>query len=118
MSTPTPITEAVLAALVYVRNNYDEGGQWDLACDKMQNEILNKDRGRGAPQLAAAARILADEVERLRAQPQTADYVSGCCHAKTETAGHKTPGIKVWFWCTSCRKPCDIFFRNSKPTQP
>ena len=71
MTTPTPITESVLAALIYVRNNYDEGGQWDLASQKMQSEILNKDRGRGAPQLAAAARILADEVERLRAELNT-----------------------------------------------
>jgi hypothetical protein len=37
----------------------------------MQSEILNKDRGRGAPQLAAAARILADEVERLWADLNT-----------------------------------------------
>ena len=71
MTTPTPITDAVLAALIYVRNNYDEGGQWDLACDKMHSEIVNKDRGRGAPQLAAAARILADEVERLRKELNT-----------------------------------------------
>jgi len=71
MTTSTPITDTVQAALIYVRNNYDEGGQWDLACDKMQREILNKDRGRGAPQLAAAARILADEVERLRAELNT-----------------------------------------------
>ena len=71
MTTPTPITESVLAALIYVRNNYEKGEQWDLACQKMQSEILNQDRGRGAPQLAAAARILADEVERLRAQLNT-----------------------------------------------
>ena len=71
MTTPTPITEPVLAALIYVRNNYEEGGQWDLACDKMHSEIVNKDRGRGAPQLAAAARILADEVERLRKELNT-----------------------------------------------
>ena len=66
-----PIKEAVQAALIYVRNNYEEGEQWDLACHKMQSEILNKDRGRGAPQLAAAARILADEVERLRKELNT-----------------------------------------------
>ena len=71
MTTPTPITESVQAALIYVRNNYEEGEQWDLACHKMQSEILNKDRGRGAPQLAAAARILADEVERLRKELTT-----------------------------------------------
>ena len=71
MTTSTPITESVLAALLYVRNNYEEAEQWDLACHKMQSEIVNKDRGRGAPQLAAAARILADGVERLRAQLNT-----------------------------------------------
>jgi Zn/Cd-binding protein ZinT len=90
-------------------------GHWDYACNKMIDETTDQDRKRGFPQLAAAARILAAEVERLRGgKPQTADYVSGCCHTKTETAGHKNPGIKVWFWCTSCRKPCDIFFADHK----
>ena len=112
MSTPTPITEAVLAALVYVRNNYDEGGQWDLACDKMQNEILNKDRGRGAPQLAAAARILADEVERLRAQPQTQSVaLSDCCEAPAVVAGK--PNSTQWYVCPQCCQPCDVFIRGT-----
>jgi len=112
MTTPTPITEAVLAALVYVRNNYDEGGQWDLACDKMQNEILNKDRGRGAPQLAAAARILADEVERLRAQPQTQSIaLSDCCEATAVVAGK--PNSTQWYVCPQCCQPCDVFIRGT-----
>jgi hypothetical protein len=71
MTTSTPITDAVQAALIYVRNDYANSEQWDLACHKMQSEILNQDRGRGAPQLAAAARILADEVERLRKELNT-----------------------------------------------
>ena len=71
MSTLNPIKEAVQAALIYVRNDYANSEQYDPASQKMQSEILNKDRGRGAPQLAAAARILADEVEKLRAELNT-----------------------------------------------
>ena len=71
MTTSKPITDAVKAALIYVRNDYEDAEQYDPASQKMQSEILNKDRGRGAPQLAAAARILADEVERLRKELTT-----------------------------------------------
>lgn len=112
MSTLNPITESVLAALLYVRNNYDEGGQWDLACDKMQSEILNKDRGRGAPQLAAAARILADEVERLRAgQQQQSIALSDCCEATAVVAGK--PNSTQWYVCPQCCQPCDVFIRGT-----
>ena len=124
MTTPTPITESVLAALIYVRNNYDEGGQWDLACDKMHSEILNKDRGRGAPQLAAAARILADEVERLRAELNTNKTIiehelntvlSDCCEAPAVVAGK--PNSTQWYVCPQCCQPCDIFYQDIN-TQP
>jgi hypothetical protein len=121
--TPIPITEAVQAAIYFAKYKKSTLSEYCWACDKMERELTDQDKDRVSPQLAAAARILAAEVERLRGgQPQTADYVSGCCHAKTETAGHKNPGIKVWFWCTSCRKPCDIFFADhkaqSEKTQP
>ena len=110
MTTPTPITEAVQAALIYVRNNYEEGEQWDLACHKMQSEILNKDRGRGAPQLAAAARILADEVERLRVLPQSI-ALSDCCEATAVVAGK--PNSTQWYVCPQCCQPCDVFIRGT-----
>jgi len=111
MTTSTPITDAVQAALIYVRNNYDEGGQWDLACDKMQSEILNKDRGRGAPQLAAAARILADEVERLRAEKQPQSIaLSDCCEAPAVVAGR--PNSTQWYVCPQCCQPCDVFYQD------
>ena len=124
MTTPTPITESVLAALIYVRNNYEEGGQWDLACDKMHSEILNKDRGRGAPQLAAAARILADEVERLRKELNTNKTIiehelntvlSDCCEAPAVVAGK--PGSTQWYACPECCQPCDVYYQD-KNTQP
>jgi len=116
MTTPTPITESVLAALIYVRNDYEENGQWDLACDKIHSEILNKDRGRGAPQLAAAARILADEVERLRAQLQTQSVaLSDCCEAPAVVAGK--PNSTQWYVCPQCCQPCDVFYQD-KNTQP
>jgi len=114
MTTPTPITDTVQAALIYVRNDYEEGEQWDLACHKMQSEILNKDRGRGAPQLAAAARILADEVERLRALPQSI-ALSDCCEAPAVVAGK--PGSTQWHVCPQCCQPCDVYYQD-KNTQP
>jgi hypothetical protein len=111
----TPITEAVQAAIYFAKHTQVDLSEYCWACDIIEREIIYLDQDRTSPQLAAAARILAAEVERLRGgKPQTADYVSGCCHTKTETAGHKNPGIKVWFWCTSCRKPCDIFFADHK----
>ena len=124
MRSILPITEPVLAALIYVRNNYDEGGQWDLACDKMHSEILNKDRGRGAPQLAAAARILADEVERLRKELNTNKTIiehelntvlSDCCEAPAVVAGK--PGSTQWYACPECCQPCDVYYQD-KNTQP
>jgi len=114
MTTPTPITDAVQAALIYVRNNYEDAEQYDPASQKMQSEILNKDRGRGAPQLAAAARILADEVERLRAE-QSRIAFSDCCEAPAVTAGK--PGSTQWHVCPQCCQPCDIFYQDTQ-TQP
>ena len=167
MTTPTPIIEPVQAALIYVRNDYANAEQYDPASQKMQSEILNKDRGRGAPQLAAAARILADEVVRLRAELNTqpkydetveariqetnwnaamhehenislrarldetrilADEVerlragqqqqsiafSDCCEARAVIAGK--PGSTQWYACPECYEPCDVFIRTT--TQP
>ena len=114
MTTPTPITDAVKAALIYVRNDYEDAEQYDPASQKMQSEILNKDRGRGAPQLAAAARILADEVERLRAQPQSI-ALSDCCEAEAVVAGK--PGSTQWHVCPQCCQPCDVFYQDIN-TQP
>jgi hypothetical protein len=114
MTTPTPITDAVKAALIYVRNDYEDAEQYDLASQKMQSEILNKDRGRGAPQLAAAARILADEVERLRAEQSTI-ALSDCCSAPAVVAGK--PGSTQWYVCPQCCQPCDVFYQDTN-TQP
>ena len=114
MTTSTPITESVQAALIYVRNDYANAEQYDPASQKMHSEILNKDRGRGAPQLAAAARILADEVERLRAE-QSRIAFSECC--KKPVMFGKT-GSTQWYGCPECCQPCDIFFRNEGTQQP
>ena len=120
----TSITDAVLAALIYVRNDYEDVEQYDPACHKMQSEILNKDRGRGAPQLAAAARILADEVERLRAELNTNKTIiehelntalSDCCEAPAVVAGK--PNSTQWYVCPQCCQPCDVFYQD-KNTQP
>lgn len=99
------ISDAVQAALIYVRNEDEESEQWDLVCHKMEDEILYRDRSRGAPQLAAAARILADEVERLRKE-MTRYGVSDCCKWRATTAGKA--GATCWWECSFCHKPCRI----------
>ena len=67
MSPSFPITDAVQAALYFV--NYTGYNQLNFcwACDMIEREITDEDREKGCPQLAASARILADEVVRLRA---------------------------------------------------
>ena len=69
MSTSiNPITETVQVALWWAKPETATIGQWEFACHKMIDEVIDRDRDRGFSQLAAAARILADEVVRLRAQ--------------------------------------------------
>ena len=71
MSTSFPITDAVQAALYFV--NYTGYNQLNFcwACDIIEREITDEDRKKVCPQLAASARILADEVVRLRAELDT-----------------------------------------------
>ena len=71
MTTPTPIKEAVQAAIFYAKFTDTNLSEYCWACDKIQREVTDPDRERVSPQLAAAARILADEVERLRAELNT-----------------------------------------------
>jgi hypothetical protein len=68
MTTPTPITEPVQAAIYFARYKESTLSEYCWSCDKMEREITDGDRERVCSQLAAAARILADEVERLRAE--------------------------------------------------
>ena len=112
--TSTPITETVQAALWYAKPEALGMGHWDYACNKMRDEVIEQDRHRGWPQLAAAARILADEVVRLRAIPQNA-VLSGCCEAPAVVAGK--PESTQWYVCQHCCQPCDIFYQD-KNTQP
>lgn len=66
-----PIKEAVQAALYFVRYKESSISDYCWACDKIQREVTDPDRERVSPQLAAAARILADEVERLQGELNT-----------------------------------------------
>ena len=66
-----PIKEAVQAALYFARYKEATTLEYCWACDIIESEITFGDRERVCPQLAAAARILADEVERLRAELNT-----------------------------------------------
>ena len=67
----TPITDAVQAALYYAKPNNLTIEQLDFAYDQMAKHTTDEDRERMCSQLAAAARILADEVVRLRAELNT-----------------------------------------------
>ena len=61
----TPITDTIQAALHYVNPDRLTCEQWAFANAEMDRQIIENDRNRGADQLAAAARILAAEVERF-----------------------------------------------------
>ena len=63
-----PIEEAVQAAIFYAKFTDSNLSEYCWACDKIQREINDVDRDQVCPQLAASARILADEVMRLRAE--------------------------------------------------
>ena len=71
MRSILPIKEAVQAAIYFARYKGCTLSEYCWACDKMERELTDQDKDRVSPQLAAAARILADEVERLRAELNT-----------------------------------------------
>ena len=64
----TPITDPVEAAIVFAQPVKDDINKFCRALDRLVPELTNEDKERGNPTLAAAARILADEVVRLRAE--------------------------------------------------
>ena len=64
--TSIPITEAVRAALYFAKYKESNLSEYCWSSDKMESEVTEQDELRGHAQLAAAARILAEEVERLR----------------------------------------------------
>ena len=63
-----PIEEAVQAALYFARYKGSTISEYCWACYIIESEITFGDRERVCSQLAAASRILADEVVRLRAE--------------------------------------------------
>ena len=67
-TTIAPISDTVRAAMYFADPHICTHDQWDEASDKMYAEIKPQDKQRGNPPLAAAARILAEEVERLRGE--------------------------------------------------
>jgi hypothetical protein len=68
--TSIPITEAVQAAIDFAKYKESTLSEYYWACDKMEREITDQDREQVCSQLAAAARILAAEVERLTKELQ------------------------------------------------
>lgn len=113
----TQITDAVQAALYYAKPTNLTIDELDFAYDQMAKHTTDEDRERMCSQLAAAARILADEVERLRAELNTNKTVilntvlSDCCEATAVVAGK--PGSTQWYVCPQCCQPCDVFIRTT-----
>ena len=109
-------SDTVQAALHYVNPDRLTMDQWAFANAEMDRQIIENDRNRGADRLAAAARILAAEVERLRAgQQQKSIALSDCCEAVAVVAGK--PNSTQWYVCPQCCQPCDVFYQD-KNTQP
>ena len=67
-TTMTPISETVRAAIYFARYNESNLSEYCWSSDKMEREVTDEDELRAHAQLAAAARILAAEVERLRGE--------------------------------------------------
>ena len=68
--TSIPITDAVRAAIYFAKYKESNLSEYCWASDKMEREVTEQDELRGHAQLAAAARILAAEVERLTKELQ------------------------------------------------
>jgi hypothetical protein len=116
MTIPTSIAEPVQAALYFARYKESTLSEYCWSCDKMERELTDQDKDRVSPQLAAAARILADEVERLRKeQQQQSIALSDCCEAPAVVAGK--PNSTQWYACPQCCQPCDVFIRTTTTTQ-
>ena len=64
------ITEAVRAAIYFAKYKESTLSEYCWASDTMEREQTDQDKDRVSPQLAAAARILAEEVERLTKELQ------------------------------------------------
>jgi hypothetical protein len=62
----TPISDTVQAAIYFAKYTQVDLSKYCWACDIIEREIIYLDQDRTSPPLAAAARILAAEVERLR----------------------------------------------------
>ena len=70
-STPmTPISDTVQAAIYFAKYKESNLSEYCWSSDKMEREVTEQDELRGHAQLAAAARILAAEVERLTKELQ------------------------------------------------
>ena len=116
MSTP-PIKDAVQAAIIFAQPAPDDLNQFCRALDKLATQLTEQDKERGSPNLAAAARILADEVVRLREELKTNKTIifpailSDCCEAPAVLAGKS--GSTQWYGCPECCQPCDVFFRTT-----
>jgi DUF1365 family protein len=68
--TSIPIKEAVQAAIYFAKFKESNLSEYCWSSDKMEREVTEQDELRGHAQLAAAARILAAEVERLTKELQ------------------------------------------------
>ena len=68
--TSIPITDALQAALYFAKYKESDLSQYCWACDIIERVITDQDREQVCSQLAAAARILAAEVERLTKELQ------------------------------------------------
>ena len=116
MTTSFPITDAVQAAIYYAEFTDSTISEYRWACDKLEPLVTDQDRLRISPLMSVSARILADEVERLRAgQQQQSIALSDCCEAPAVVAGK--PGSTQWYACPQCCQPCDVYYQD-KNTQP
>jgi hypothetical protein len=111
----TPISDTVQAALHYVNPKGLHLKDWEFACDTMYKQRSHEDPKNVCPMMSAAARILADEVVRLRGEQPRIIARSKCCQALAVVEG--MPGSTKWYACSHCNKPCDVYHQENT-TQP
>ena len=120
MRSILPITEAVQAAIYYAEFTDSTISEYRWACDKLKPLVTDQDRLRISPLMSVSARILADEVERLRAELNTNKTIiehelntvlSECCESPAVVAGK--PNSTQWYVCPQCCQPCDVFIRET-----
>jgi hypothetical protein len=81
------------------------------------NAWRRRDTGEPMPDPTELGKAIDQVIAILQEQVQPQRIArSECCGARAVTAGK--PGSTQWHVCPHCCEPCDVYYHDSKPTQP